>query len=241
MLTRKLLLLSNSTQHGTDYLEYCSYMVRAFFMRFDVKKVLFVPYALKDHDSYARKAKAAFKKMGLEIESIHDKSNPVEAVKKAEGIFIGGGNTFKLLKTLYDLELIEAIRVRILKDGIPYMGASAGTNLATVTICTTNDMPIEYPPSFCALGLVPFNINPHYVEPDSNSTHMGETREQRIKEYHEIPGMPPVLGLREGCILVVEDNKIVLAGAKGAKLFVANQDSVEYEVGADISFLLEGQ
>uniref|UniRef100_A0A8C5N154 Si:dkey-69o16.5 n=1 Tax=Gouania willdenowi TaxID=441366 RepID=A0A8C5N154_GOUWI len=139
----------------------------------DVKKVLFIPYALHDRDNYTKTARDKFKTLGYEVESIHEASDPVEAVRKAEGIFIGGGNTFRLLKSLYDNKVVTEIQRRVMEDGVPYMGSSAGTNVATISISTTNDMPIVCPPSFNAIGLVPFNINPHYLDPDPNSRHMG--------------------------------------------------------------------
>ncbi|XP_067127292.1 alpha-aspartyl dipeptidase [Centruroides vittatus] len=238
-VVRRLLLLSNSTQHGEGYLDWCSDQVKNFFSRYNVNCILFVPYAFKDHDRYAKKVKTKFQELGFEMESIHEKENPVEAVNIAQGIFIGGGNTFLLLKTLYENDLIEAIQNRVLKDGIPYMGASAGTNVATCSICTTNDMPIVYPPSFNALCLVPFNINPHFIDADPNSKYAGETRETRIKEYHAIPETPAVLGLREGCYLLVCEERTEINGLSGARLFVSGKDPVEYSAGSDMSFLFK--
>ncbi|XP_054827026.1 alpha-aspartyl dipeptidase-like [Eublepharis macularius] len=169
---RRLLLVSNSTLHGGGYLEHVRPPLRRF-LGPDVKRILFVPYALRDRDAYAKMARETFESLGYALDSIHESPDPGEAVRKAEAIFIGGGNTFRLLKVLYDNGLIPLIRKRVLEDGIPYVGSSAGTNVATISIHTTNDMPIVYPPSLLALGLVPFNINPHYLDPDVNSTHMG--------------------------------------------------------------------
>uniref|UniRef100_A0A9J8ATY5 dipeptidase E n=1 Tax=Cyprinus carpio carpio TaxID=630221 RepID=A0A9J8ATY5_CYPCA len=191
-MKRRLLLVSNSTLHGGGYLQHCQQQIQDFFGK-NVKRILFVPYALQDRDAYTKTARDKFKTLGYEVDSVHETPDPVEAVRKAEGIFIGGGNTFRLLKALYDNKLVTEIRKRVLEDGIPYMGSSAGTNVSTISINTTNDMPIVYPPTFAAIGLVPFNINPHYLDADPNSKHMGETREQRIVQYHEEHDTPCVL------------------------------------------------
>ncbi|KAJ4428298.1 hypothetical protein ANN_24316 [Periplaneta americana] len=216
---RRVLLLSNSTLHGAEYLQHAYEDISKFLKERGVSRILFVPYALKDHDGYTSKVKRVFEKWGYGVSSAHEEKDPVQAVKDAEAFFVGGGNTFQLLKALYDGKLIEPIRKRVLEDGIPYIGSSAGSNVATVSICTTNDMPIVYPPSFAALGLVPFNINPHYL--DSNpEKHMGETREERIRQYHEIPDSPPVVGLREGSLLLIEGDRISLKGNQCARIFM---------------------
>ncbi|XP_007501968.1 alpha-aspartyl dipeptidase-like isoform X2 [Monodelphis domestica] len=237
--SRRLLLVSNSRLYGEGYLEHCEQQMRSFFGG-KVNRVLFIPYALYDRDAYAKTAREKFETLGYGLDSIHESSDPVEAIRKSEAIFVGGGNTFRLLKTLYDLNLIPEIRERVLHAGVPYMGSSAGTNIATISINTTNDMPIVFPPSLEALGFVPFNINPHYLDPDVNSTHMGETREARILQYHEEPHTPPVLGLREGSILLVEGNKATLLGRSKARLFLRGQTPTEHEPGTDFSFLLNG-
>jgi dipeptidase E len=236
---RKLFLLSNSKQHGLAYLEHCSEAVKTFLERNGVKKLLFIPYALRDHDEYANKIRKALQIYGFEVDSIHEGEDPVADIRKAEAIFIGGGNTFQLLNELYAKQLIKPIRKRILEDGVPYMGSSAGTNVATASICTTNDMPIVYPPSFTALELVPFNINPHYMDPDTSSKHMGETRDERIKQYHELDSAPPVLGIREGSWLEVTGDKASLHGDTGGKLFSRGEPAKEISPGSDLSFLLK--
>ncbi|KAL1514123.1 hypothetical protein ABEB36_003436 [Hypothenemus hampei] len=219
MAKRQLLLLSSSKVHGFEYLEYTKDDIQELLTKNQTSTVLFIPYALSNHEAYLKKVEIPFKKWGYKVEGIHNQEDPIHAIQKSEAIFIGGGNTFRLLKTLYDNNLINPIRNRVLKDGVPYIGASAGINVATSSIHTTNDMPIVYPPSFEALNLVPFNINPHYMDPDFSSKHKGETREERILQYHEEKNSKSVLGLREGATLYVEGNHAGLKGVAGARLF----------------------
>jgi len=219
------MLISNSTAHGSGYLDHCADAISTF-LGPAISRVLFVPYALFDRDAYAARARVRFEAMGYALDSVHDAAGgPVRVVERAEAIFIGGGNTFRLLDALWSESLIEPIRDRV-KAGAPYIGTSAGSNVACPSIKTTNDMPIVEPRSFSALDLVPFNINPHYIDPQPGSTHMGETREQRIAEFHE-ENSPAVVGLREGAWVVVEGGTVVLQGQNGACLFRRGQPPVE--------------
>jgi len=226
--TRRLLLISNSTLHGSGYLDHAESEIRSFLG--DAKRVLFVPYALFDRDKYATNAQQRFQKMGYELTSVHMAENPVTAVNETDAVFIGGGNTFRLLKALYEFDLIEAIRKRV-SNGMPYIGSSAGSNVAAPTIKTTNDMPIVQPPTFNALGLVSFQINPHYLDPDPNSKHMGETREERIVQFLE-ESDTPVVGLREGAMLRVENGETILRGSTGARIFRRGMQPSEILPGA---------
>ena len=227
---KRLLLISASTVFGTRYLEHAFAELTDLLGK--TTRVLFIPYALKDRDGYAGRARAAFAEMGYELESIHQQPDPAAALNKAQAIFVGGGNTFRLLKAIYDEHLLELFRSRVL-EGMPYSGASAGSNLACPTIRTTNDMPIVEPPSLAALNLVPFQINPHYIDSDPSSTHMGETRETRIQQFHEENTLP-VVGLREGAMLRVDDNRVQLRGQAGARIFRQGQPPVEVKPGTDI-------
>jgi dipeptidase E len=232
--TDRILLISNSTLHGSGYLDHAEAEIRSFLG--DVQRVLFVPYALFDRDKYAETARQRFEKMGLELSSIHNAADPVQAVKDTGAIFIGGGNTFRLLKALYDFELLDPIRERV-NSGMPYIGSSAGSNVAAPTIKTTNDMPIVQPPSFNALGLVSFQINPHYLDPDPNSKHMGETREERLVQFLE-ENDTPVVGLREGAMLQIENGEVVLRGSTGARIFRKGLDPVETTPVAKLTVLV---
>ena len=231
---QRLLLLSTSTVFGSGYLEYAAAEVREFLR--GTRRVLFVPFALHDRDAYARKVREQFATMGYELDSLHAAEDKAAAVNGAEAVFIGGGNTFRLLKSLYDADVLDAIRARV-TDGMPYMGSSAGSNVAAPTIRTTNDMPIVEPPSFNALGLVPFQINPHYLDPEPGSTHMGETREERIIQFLE-ENETPVIGLREGALLRIQNGSCVLKGVKGARLFRRGRDPVELQTGAQLDDFL---
>jgi dipeptidase E len=234
-MARRLVLISTSTVFGTRYLEHAFPELRDALG--DARRVLFVPYALRDRDGYAAKARAAFEEMGYGLDSLHQESDPRRAIEKAEAVFCGGGNTFRLLKALGELEVLPLIRRRV-AEGMLYSGASAGSNLACPTIRTTNDMPIVEPPSLSALALVSFQINPHYVDPAPESTHMGETRETRIREFHE-ENEAPVVGLREGAILRVEEGSVLLKGVAGARIFRRGEEPVEVMPVASIGSLLE--
>ncbi len=233
---RELLLVSNSTQAGRSYLEHCDAAAQELFAGRD--NLVFVPFALHNHEIYAAKACAAFAALGFRMTSLHAVSDPAAVMDRAGGVFVGGGNTFRLASHLYRLNLVPIIRRRVLVEGMPYMGTSAGANLACATICTTNDMPIVYPPTFAALGLVPFQINPHFIDRDPASTHMGESREDRIREYHEEQSLP-VVGLREGAWLRVRGEQMRLLGETGGKLFEAGSAPVECHSGYDLSQLLQ--
>lgn len=227
---KRLLLLSSSATHGTPYLAHAAEALKEHLA--GVATVLFLPFALQDRDGYAAKAREAFGAMGFELASLHEAADPKRAIKEAEAIFTGGGNTFRLLDTLQRLDLLDPLRARV-AAGMPYTGASAGTNLACPTIRTTNDMPIVEPASLNALGLIPFQINAHYLDPDPHSTHMGETREQRILQYHEENDLP-VVGLREGAMLWVEGERVTLKGLKGARIFRRGMEAVEVSPGSEL-------
>jgi len=227
---KRILLISNSTLYGSGYLDHAEAEIRAFLGT--VGQVLFVPFALYDRDAYATLACQRFKAMGYDLRSVHEIVDEPAAVDQAEAVFIGGGNTFRLLKALYDFELLLPIRRRV-AGGMPYIGSSAGSNVSCPTIKTTKDMPIVEPPSFNALGLVSFQISPHYQDPDPNSKHMGETQEERITQFLE-ENETPVVGLREGAMLRVEGSSVILRGVSGARIFRRGHSPVETEPGAEL-------
>jgi dipeptidase E len=231
-MTRRLLLLSSSTLYGGGYLDHAAAEIRDFLGAAPVR-VLFVPYAMHDRDAYARQTRARFAAMGYALDSAHEAARPADAAANAEAVFIGGGNTFRLLDSLHRTGLLAAIRRRV-AQGMPYVGSSAGSNVACPTLKTTKDMPIVEPPSFEALNLVGFQISPHFQDPDPASKHMGETQEERILQYLE-ENDRPVAGLREGAILRVEGEAVLLKGSSGARLFRRGEEPVEVKPVVDIS------
>ena len=233
---KNLITASTSTVYGGEYLDYITDEIAELFK--DTEEVIFIPYARPggiSHDEYTEKAAKAFSKIGKKLVGLHTFDNPVEALKNAKGAFTGGGNTFVLVSALYRLELMQPLREAIF-NGLPYLGTSAGSNICGVSMQTTNDMPIVYPPSFKTLGVIPFNLNPHYLDPDPISKHMGETRETRIAEFHT-QNTVPVVGLREGSWLRVKGEEIILKGELKARVFEQNKEPYEVESGTKFSNL----
>lgn len=231
---KNIIIASTSTLHGGDYLDYLLPELKLHFQ--DCKTILFIPFARPSgisHEEYTAKVASAFAKIGKEVKGIHEYDDYSIAIKNAQGVFTGGGNTFLLVTELYKNNLMN-ILAEVVKNGTPYLGTSAGSNICGLTMQTTNDMPIIYPPSFKTLGLIPYNLNPHYLDTDLQSKHMGETRETRIKEFHSFNSIP-VIGLREGSWLDVKGGEIVLKGNLSARLFRQNQIPVEIESEKKIS------
>ncbi len=229
-MAKKLLVASTSTLFGSEFLQYLLPQLKVHFK--GCKSLLFIPYARPggmSHDAYTQKVSTVFNALDITVRGIHTFADPVTAVREAEAIFTGGGNTFVLVHDLYQQGIMQPLREVLLK-GTPYLGTSAGSNICGLTMHTTNDMPILYPPSFKTLGLLPFNINPHYLDPKENDTHMGETRETRLKEFHAYNNVP-VVGLREGSWLEVIDNTIKLKGIPTARIF--EKEKLPYEVQPD--------
>lgn len=228
-----MIIASTSTIYGSGYLEYLLPVIKELYK--DISEVIFIPYAQPSgmsYDDYTALAEKIFKKINIKIKGLHTFDNPKESLKKAGGVFVGGGNTFLLVDTLYKLDLMLVLK-DVIEKGTSYLGTSAGSNICGLTMQTTNDMPIIYPPSFDTLGVIPFNINPHYLDPDLNSKHKGETRETRIKEYHTL-NETPVLGLREGSWLDVKEGSIILKGKLNARLFLQNKVPKEIQSHSNI-------
>lgn len=235
---KKLIIASTSTVHGGTYLDYLLPTLQNHFK--DCTEILFIPYARPggiSHENYTENVRLAFAKINKSVKGLHEFDNPTAAIQNAQGIFTGGGNTFLLVTQLYENQVMEVL-AQTVQNGTPYLGTSAGSNITGLTMQTTNDMPIIYPPSFTTLGLIPFNLNPHYLDPDMNSKHMGETRETRIKEFHAFNTIP-VLGLREGSWLEVTGEKIILKGNLTARLFQQNKDPEELSPEKDLAYLGE--
>jgi dipeptidase E len=230
----RILLISSSTVYGRGYLEHVEKQITSFLG--DIQKVLFFPFAMSNQDAYAAKAKARFAALGYALESAHATCDARKAIEQTDAIFIGGGNTFRLLKALQDFELLDSIRRKV-RSGAPYIGSSAGSNVAGPTIKTTKDMPIVQPRSFDSLGLIPFQISPHYQDPDPTSKHMGETQEERIFQFLE-ENETPVVGIREGAWLLIENRSVMLKGEAGARMFRRGEEPVEILPGAEISGLV---
>jgi dipeptidase E len=226
----RILLISNSTVYGRGYLDHVEEQIKTFLR--DAERVLFFPFALHDRNAYARRAKVRFAAIGSSLESVHMVHDPRMAIEQTDAIFIGGGNTFRLLKALQDLELLDAIRRKV-RSGAPYIGSSAGSNVAGPTIKTTKDMPIVQTHSFRSLDLVPFQISPHFQDPDPDSKHMGETQEERILQFLE-ENATPVVGMREGAWLLCENGNVILKGTTGARIFKRGQAPVEARPGDNI-------
>lgn len=235
IMTKNLIVASTSTVHGQEYLEYLMPILKDHFK--GVKELLFIPYARPGgitHESYTSIVSKAFAQIDLKIKGIHEYLDPVEALTNAQAIFTGGGNTFLLVQMLYKNQVMNALRQAIF-TGTPFLGTSAGSNICGLTMQTTNDMPIIHPPSFKTLGILPFNINPHYLDPVEGTKHMGETRETRIREFHK-KNTIPVVGIREGSWLSVKNDSIKIKGPFSARIFECNKKPYELNSEEEIVF-----
>ncbi|MDO9511061.1 MAG: dipeptidase PepE [Bacteroidales bacterium] len=245
-MKQELLLISNSTNPGEDYLGWPRPYISSFLNELEIKEVLFIPYAgvslskeslEKSYDVYEARVAGVFESMGFRLRSVHRESDPLKAIMNAPSIAVGGGNTWHLVKVMQEMGLIQAIRERVLA-GVPYLGWSAGSNVACPTLKTTNDMPIIEPISFNVMNLIPFQINPHYLDKNPEG-HGGETREDRINEFLVINPEIIVAGLREATLFRVSGQDIQLLGKRPLRVFRAGQEPQEYQAGDDISFLMK--
>jgi dipeptidase E len=242
---KKLLLISNSTNAGEAYLGWPREYIKSFYEQHGIREILFIPYAgvnlsgeglEASFDIYEKKVSSVFSELGLNITSIHHSSDPVDAVRKAQAVAVGGGNTFHLVYMMHKTGIMQAIRERVL-EGMPFSGWSAGANVACPTMKTTNDMPITEPESFNCLNLVPFQINPHYLDVNPEG-HGGETRQQRIEEFLAVNRQMKVVGLREGTLLEVDNDRITLKGKRPMVIFEYGKELAEFDSAQNIQFLL---
>ncbi len=234
---KNLIIASTSTLYGGEFLEYLLPELMGHFK--SISSLLFIPYARPggiSDETYTQVVAKAMKTLPFAIQGIHEFDDPEEAIEKAEAIFIGGGNTFVLLDQLHQRKLMGLLK-KVLENGTPYLGTSAGSNIVGPNVKTTNDMPIVHPTSLQALGLIPFNLNPHYLDPDPDSTHKGETRATRIKEFHSY-NSETVIGLREGSWISVKGDEMLLKGSFSARVFKRNVNPFELETESDLRILL---
>ncbi|MFI3315542.1 MAG: dipeptidase PepE [Rikenellaceae bacterium] len=234
-----LLLISNSTNAGEAYLDYPKNQIKDFLSKRGVKKVLFVPFAAVtfSFDEYLLKVAERFTEIGIEVESVHNAENMVKAVLEAEAVVVGGGNTFQLVQMMQMSGIMDAIAYRVKEDSLAYVGWSAGSNVTCPTLSTTNDMPIVEPLSFNTMNIIPFQINPHYTDFHPKG-HAGETRDQRLAEYLAANKQTTVVGLREGCMLLVEDATIKLIGDGSLRVFKYGSETTDYTSSDSLDFLL---
>lgn len=234
---RNFILASTSTIHGSEYLSYLSEEIQSLFENID--EIIFIPYARPSgvtHDEYTETVQKFFHTISIKVKGLHNFENPENAILNAQGIFTGGGNTFLLVKQLHDLNLMKTLKNKIEK-GTPYLGTSAGSNIGGVNMKTTNDMPIVYPKSFETMGIIPFNLNPHYLDPDLNSTHKGETRETRILEFLSQNDLT-VIGLREGNWIRAKGNTLSVEGKEDTRIFQKDKTPFEIKPGTNLNDLL---
>lgn len=232
---QNILLASTSTLYGGEYLAYLKEELKALFA--GIEEIVFIPYARPggiSHYEYTAKAASYFETIGIRVKGLHTFEDPIQAIQTAKGFFTGGGNTFLLVKTMHELGLMSVLK-QVVVEGVPYLGASAGSNLAGMNMRTTNDMPIVYPPSFDTMGWVPFNLNPHYLDPIEGLQHNGETRETRIMEFLT-QNDTPVVGLREGGWIRIKGTSITLEGEPSARIFEQGKAPIELASGNKIEF-----
>jgi len=242
---KKLLLISNSTMAGKPYLEWPKKYIKDFLDKYNIKNITFVPFAgvalsnesiIVSFDVYTERVANFFGQSGVNTESVHKAADPLQMIRDAEAVVVGGGNTFHLVGKMHDSGIMQVIREKA-EEGVPYIGWSAGSNVACPTLMTTNDMPIFQPQSFKCLDLIPFQINPHYLDANPEG-HGGETRQQRIEEFLVVNRSMKVAGLREASLLQLEGDLLKLYGSRNLRLFEFGKEPVEYSPGSDLSFLL---